>query len=113
DDLRFLMFGELEKLAKGRKVADLAATIKERKRQFKEAAKAVLPDTFVGVPEVRVRRVSRKRARQLTGLGVSGGVATGRARIIPDALAMSDREIDDGEILVAPFTDAPWTPLFI
>jgi pyruvate,water dikinase len=49
--------------------------------------------------------------RVFKALGVSPGVAEGRARVILDAY--DDTEIEPGEVLVAPVTDAPWTPLFI
>lgn len=45
-----------------------------------------------------------------TGLAVSPGVVTGRARVI--LRAGTDR-LEPGEILVAPFTDPGWTPYFI
>jgi len=46
----------------------------------------------------------------LLGNPVSPGVAEGRARIILDPTAET---LQPGEILVAPFTDPGWTPLFI
>ena len=51
-------------------------------------------------------------ATRFTGLAVSPGVATGRARIILSASAEAETSIGEGEVLVAPFTDAAWTPLF-
>ncbi len=48
---------------------------------------------------------------QLTGTGVSPGRVEGRARVILDPRL--DSHIEPGEILVAPVTDAGWTPLFI
>ena len=39
------------------------------------------------------------------------GVATGRARVILDAADPS--ALDPGDVLVAPFTDPAWTPLFV
>jgi pyruvate,water dikinase len=62
------------------------------------------------VPAKR-RKVSTSKS--LTGLGVSAGIAVGRARIILNAEAAFEREIEPGDVLVAPFTDTPWTPLFI
>ncbi len=46
----------------------------------------------------------------LTGIAASPGVAEGVARVIlrPDQLG----ELEDGEILVAPFTSPSWTPVF-
>jgi pyruvate,water dikinase len=47
----------------------------------------------------------------LTGSAGSGGVATGRARVILDA---ADPEgLEPGDILVAPQTDPSWVPLFV
>ncbi len=47
------------------------------------------------------------------GMPVSGGKASGPARIIRSAEAAMAAELAPGEVLVAPFTDAPWTPLFV
>lgn len=47
----------------------------------------------------------------LTGAAGSGGVATGRARVVLDA---ADPEgLAPGEVLIAPQTDPSWVPLFI
>lgn len=47
----------------------------------------------------------------LTGMGGSPGNYTGRSRIVT-GLDQADR-IEPGDVLVAPFTDAAWTPLFL
>jgi len=46
----------------------------------------------------------------LGGLAVSSGVVQGRARVVTDPTKAT---LHSGEILVAPFTDPGWTPLFI
>lgn len=46
----------------------------------------------------------------LIGSSASAGIIEGRARII---LSPTDAVLQHGEILVAPFTDPGWTPLFI
>jgi pyruvate,water dikinase len=46
----------------------------------------------------------------LHGVAASPGTATGIARIVT---ASTDVEIEDGAVLVAPYTDAGWTPLFL
>ncbi len=48
---------------------------------------------------------------QLTGIGVSPGRYTGRARVIT-SLAV-DSELQPGEVIVAITTDASWGPLFL
>jgi pyruvate,water dikinase len=53
----------------------------------------------------------RQNGTRLTGVGLSQGRATGRARIARDptqALSLAE-----GDILVAPSTDPAWTPLFL
>jgi pyruvate,water dikinase len=49
--------------------------------------------------------------RQIVGMGVCSGVATGTARIVlqPDRPG----DLGPGDILVAPITDPAWTPLFL
>ncbi len=59
------------------------------------------------IPE---RAPERPDGRVLRGLPASSGRVTGRARVITD-LRQAD-EMRQGEILVAPFTDPGWTPLF-
>jgi rifampicin phosphotransferase len=49
-------------------------------------------------------------AGALIGTGVSAGVVEGIARVVRDP---STAVLHAGEILVAPFTDPGWTPLFI
>jgi pyruvate,water dikinase len=49
--------------------------------------------------------------RRLTGIGVSPGRYTGRARVITSLTA--DSELEPGEVIVATTTDASWGPLFL
>ncbi|MDH6626173.1 phosphohistidine swiveling domain-containing protein [Streptomyces sp. LBL] len=47
----------------------------------------------------------------LTGVGGSQGIYTGRVRVVSDPA--SCEALEPGEVLVAPITDAAWTPLFL
>jgi phosphoenolpyruvate synthase/pyruvate phosphate dikinase len=47
----------------------------------------------------------------LHGTAGSGGLATGRARVVLDAA--DPQGLEPGDILVAPQTDPSWVPLFI
>ncbi|WP_030273700.1 rifamycin-inactivating phosphotransferase [Streptomyces sp. NRRL B-24484] len=49
-------------------------------------------------------------AGALVGLPVSAGTVEGRARVVLD---MADADLDAGDILVTPFTDPSWSPLFV
>jgi pyruvate,water dikinase len=114
DDCRFLTMAEVDNAVAGKPAADLAARIGARRKQYVKAADYVLPDNWEGNAKV-TKRPEATTASELAGLGVSvgAGPVTGTARIIPSAEAGLARDIKPGEILVAPFTDAPWTPLFI
>ena len=46
----------------------------------------------------------------LIGAGVSGGSVEGVAKVITEPAGAT---IEKGEILIAPFTDPGWTPLFV
>jgi pyruvate,water dikinase len=46
----------------------------------------------------------------LHGIAASGGVATGRARVT--RTLEEGAALQPGEVLIAPFTDPGWTPLF-
>lgn len=50
-------------------------------------------------------------ARELSGIGVCSGTATGTARIVTDPAEPGG--LQPGDILVAPITDPAWTPLFL
>ena len=112
DDMLSVTYREVDALVKGKAVEELSTKIAARKRQRKQAEEYTLPDAWVGTvtPTKRAKVVA---ATALSGLGVSAGTATGRARIILNTEAAFEREIEPGDILVAPFTDTPWTPLFI
>lgn len=47
----------------------------------------------------------------VTGIGVSGGTASGPARVVVDP--SDPRALRPGDILVCPITDPSWTPLFL
>jgi pyruvate,water dikinase len=70
-----------------------------------------VPDPAGWAPRRQVTADPPPGNMNLHGLGVSSGVATGRARVILDPNDPVDLEPD--EILVAPQTDPAWTPLFL
>ena len=56
------------------------------------------------------RQTSSKRGSHLRGIATSPGVANGKARIIRGEHQFE--RLEQGEILVCPFTTPAWTPLF-
>ena len=60
---------------------------------------------------VREREAAATEGTVLTGVGGSAGSYTGRARVV---LTLDDAAaLEPGEVMVAPLTDAAWTPLFL
>jgi phosphoenolpyruvate synthase/pyruvate phosphate dikinase len=46
----------------------------------------------------------------LAGLAVSAGVVEGRARVVRE---IADADLEAGDILITPYTDPSWTPVFL
>jgi pyruvate,water dikinase len=113
DDYVYCTFREVEQMAKGKEVADLATAITRRKRQRAKADDYTLPNSWVGSVVPSPKPAEPASTTSLVGMGVSAGTATGTARIILNTEAAFARDIEPGDVLVAPFTDTPWTPLFI
>ena len=100
---------------------DIAGTLRERERQWRQLFD-IEPPTFVvgGEPMTPLADVPRKGGQQvptvkpgdvLVGAPASAGVARGRARVVADTSQIA--AFEPGEILVAPQTDPSWTPLFM
>ena len=113
-DAAMVTFAEMAAIVGGDVPADLRARVERRRAQAREAEGYRLPDNWVGAADPEPRGTAAP-TDSFTGLGVSvgEGPVTGTARIIPSAEAGLARDIEPGDILVAPFTDAPWTPLFV
>jgi pyruvate,water dikinase len=114
DDVFFLLYPEFEEAVASGKLDGATAkeSVRRRRRQWADVQDYVLPDNFTGLPEIRRVGEAPAPTSTLTGLGVSPGVATGPARVIASFSDGTAADFKPGEILVAPYTDAPWTPLF-
>lgn len=69
---------------------------------------------LAGIPVVDVRGVfdrERHDAAVVTGAPAGGGTATGPVRVIRDAADF--HLLQDGDVLVCPYTNPAWTPLFL
>ena len=116
DDVWWLRLSELQDLvSRSAKNRTIQEAIKLRKEELEFLEQHELPVLFelpvepvpIVVPGVAKETIS------LQGLGVSQGTVRGKARVVESALAAVEAELEPGEILVAPFTDAGWTPLFV
>lgn len=101
-------------MAGGLDAATAARLVAERRREKELCERLHMPDVVRGAPPPLedLLRPSFPDLRQklLSGMGVSPGVITGRARILHSANAAA--RIEQGDILVATTTDPGWTPLF-
>lgn len=115
DDIFFLLESELTALGTEPDWAKAAAGWPQRtaqRRLEREAWLAVEPPWTLGPDGLPLGEEAPPSPAQrvLHGIGASSGVAAGRARVIR-RLEEAAR-MQAGDILVAPFTDPGWTPLF-
>ncbi|GBD23727.1 Prodigiosin synthesizing transferase PigC [bacterium HR29] len=113
EDMEFLLFEEVQDIALGRPQDDYRAAVRARRAEWERMHRVLPPEVFVPPPEVTEIVKAEATSNVLQGHGVSPGVARGRARVVRSAAAAEETELRPGEVLVAPFTDAAWTPLFI
>ncbi|MHC4266763.1 MAG: PEP-utilizing enzyme, partial [Planctomycetota bacterium] len=113
DDIFFLRLKELEPVVQGKADFDIQQVIADRRSEYDSNSLISPPDVVFGKfdPDSYVPDIIDTDVEKLTGLAVSPGVATGKARIILRADA--DEQVLAGEVLVAPFTDPGWTPYFV
>jgi rifampicin phosphotransferase len=105
----FLSLDELHAFLRG-EVRTLGPLIRRRRLQLeRDRVLPDPPDTFVGFPPpVPEPTLSPDGLR---GLAACGGIARGRARVLRDV--SEAHELAPGEILVAPYADIGWSPLFL
>lgn len=111
-DLFFLTGPEVRTMMRGGKPdTPLDELVARRIAEYERDKGVVLPEYSNGRPGPVGTGTEETRGTVLSGIAVSPGKVTGRARVITDPRSRS--EIHQGEILVAPVTDAAWTPLFV
>lgn len=114
DDIFYLEWAEVEQLRQGTLAwADVEVRIAERRREHVRLSKITPPRT-IGIAAATPPAEAAAGAGDgtvLRGQTASPGRCEGLARVILDPAV--DAELRPGEILVAPFTDPAWTPLFL
>lgn len=108
DDIFYLHWHEVTDLnCEKLQWADVEDIIRSRRMEYIRQSKIVPPKT-IGLD---IESPAPEGSDSLSGQGASPGRYEGIARVIMDPA--TDSEIEPGEILVAPFTDPAWTPLFL
>jgi len=110
EDIYYLTFEELREVVRTKRLD--RSIISRRKDEYKLCEKLTPPRVITSDGEIVAGDYKRGDlpVGALIGLPVSSGVVQGRARVI---LNMEDADLEDGDILVTPFTDPSWTPLFV
>ncbi|HJL15226.1 MAG TPA: PEP/pyruvate-binding domain-containing protein [Sandaracinaceae bacterium LLY-WYZ-13_1] len=109
DGAFYLSIPELHAFLRG-DAESLAPIVKRRRLQLeRDRALPDPPDSFAGFPPPV--EAPDETADLLTGLAACSGVVRGSARVLRDAHDAST--LEPGEILVAPWADVGWSPLFL
>ncbi|MGG0915998.1 phosphoenolpyruvate synthase [Bacillus velezensis] len=110
EDIYYLTFEELQEVVRTHKLD--YQIISTRKGEYQVYEKLSPPRVITSDGEIVTGEYKRENlpAGAIAGLPVSSGVIEGRARVI---LNMEDADLEDGDILVTPYTDPSWTPLFV
>jgi pyruvate,water dikinase len=111
-DVFYLFYPEVRRLAEGELDGDTARQLVTARRAEMEAdAEVELPETVCGDVAPSRRTPPPQGQEYLVGISGSSGVARGYVRIVFDPAEVPARLTPD-DILVVPFTDVGWTPLF-
>ncbi|PYG87214.1 pyruvate,water dikinase [Ruminiclostridium sufflavum DSM 19573] len=110
EDIFLLQYKELyEAIEDG---SDLRGLADERRQELRHWQKLTPPRVMTSEGECIIGRYKAKNllVGTMIGSGVSFGAVEGIAKVVLDP---KESRVEVGEILVAPFTDPGWTPLFI
>jgi pyruvate,water dikinase len=107
DEVFWFSLEELEGILRTRRVD--RAVLDARRDRFERAAGLRPPRVITSEGEVVTAMAASVPEGVLAGSAASAGVVEGRARIVRK---LEGARLEKGEILVAPYTDPAWTPLF-
>jgi len=111
-DVFYLHFDEIDQYADaGEPETSARDLVARRRREMSRDEDLELPDTICGDLPPAGPAAPEHDGEFLVGIGGSSGVVQGYARIIQDPLAAPE-DLSPSDILVVPFTDVGWTPLF-
>ncbi|PLX34805.1 MAG: hypothetical protein C0604_00945, partial [Clostridiales bacterium] len=107
EDVYYLYLSELSELAGVEKPAPQKALVSSRRQDIEYYREAVLPEMILGNEQPPVMKTAKG---SLHGIPTSIGTYSGPARIVN---GIEDFEkIQDGDVVIIPYSDVGWTPLF-
>lgn len=109
-DVFYLYFDELREAVRTGKVDQ--TLIENRKKEYTRYEKLTPPRIILSDGEVPSGEYDGSSIPKgaLIGVPVSSGIVEGRARVVS---RLEDAHVEKGDILVTPFTDPSWTPVFV
>ncbi|MFF7930489.1 rifamycin-inactivating phosphotransferase [Streptomyces sp. NPDC007940] len=110
EDVFYLTFEEFHDVVRSKRVD--GPLVQRRKEEFRSYQALSTPRVLTSDGEALSGSYRRDDVPDgaLIGLAVSTGTVEGRARVILD---VADADLEAGDILVTPFTDPSWSPLFV
>jgi len=108
DDIFYLYMDEVREIVgTGRVAYDCPALVRERKDEIDRVRDITPPDIIYGD---QAPPLDRKLGKGMKGIPTSRGHYTGPARILQGIQDLS--KLKQGDVLVVPYSDVGWTPLF-
>jgi pyruvate,water dikinase len=110
NDIFYLTFEEVERTVSMHMTPEEGrGSIAERKAEMAKYADVMLPEVIIGeeAPPPQQERVLRR----LKGVAASTGYYQGRVTTVSGV--QDFQKIQDGDVLVIPYSDVGWTPLFV
>lgn len=112
DDIFFLYVDEIEDIVENRlEDSEVRSRVSIRMKELEADSRIEPSDTVCGDKVTYKTVADLQNQKYIVGISGSPGKITGRARIVRDP-AHAHEEFGKNDILVVPFTDAGWTPLF-
>jgi pyruvate,water dikinase len=109
EDIFYLSFDEVKGVSQKKELVDTyAGAIESRKREMEEYRDITLPSVIYGdqQPPLTVQTFTK-----LKGIPTSRGQYRGHVKVIKGIKDF--HRVDEGDVLVIPYSDVGWTPLFI
>jgi phosphohistidine swiveling domain-containing protein len=107
DDIFFLELDEIRALVKREGDERVDIRIANRKSDLEQAQELTPPETIFGDTPVPLQK---EFSEQLTGVPTSRGYYRGRVRVVRGIQDFD--KLQSGDVLVIPYSDVGWTPLF-
>ena len=108
DDIFLLSYDEVCAAWDSGDGSDLREKVRERNDEMVRCGEMVLPETIIG--DALPAAAQAGDVAILRGIGASSGLASGPACVVS---SLSEaHKIRDGDVLVIPYSDVSWTPLF-